>query len=77
MAYGTGTAEIDFGAFPGANEASVVVSEPTISAATKVEAWIMGDDTTDSQTMAMLVSMIEHKRRKDEEEALIAILMTL
>lgn len=30
-----------------------------------------------SQTMAMLVSLIEHKRRKDEEEALIAILMTL
>lgn len=50
MAYGTGTAEIDFGAFPGANEASVVVIAPTISASAKVESWVMGDDTTSDHT---------------------------
>lgn len=52
MSYGTGTAEIDFGAFPGANEASVSVSEPTITGTAKVEAWLMGDDSTTDHTAA-------------------------
>jgi hypothetical protein len=51
MATGQGTATIDFGAFPGTNEASVVVgSQATISATSKVEAYIMGDDTTADHT---------------------------
>lgn len=51
MATGQGTATIDFGAFPGANEASVVVSGQTsILATSKVEAYIMGDDTAGTHT---------------------------
>lgn len=51
MANGTGTATIDFGAFPGSNEASVVVTgETTISATSKVEAFFMADDTTADYT---------------------------
>jgi len=53
MANGTGTATIDFGAFPGKNETSVAVTgQTTISATSKVEAWIMGDDTSTSHTAA-------------------------
>ena len=48
---GTGTAIIDFGAFPGSNEASVaVIGQTTISVTSKVEAWVMGDDTTSDHT---------------------------
>lgn len=47
---GTGTAEISFGAFPGSNEASVVVSSSGVTAGTHVEAWVMGGDTTASHT---------------------------
>jgi predicted glycoside hydrolase/deacetylase ChbG (UPF0249 family) len=51
MATGLGTAEIDFGAHPGANEASVAVTgQGTISATSKVEAYIMADDTTTDHT---------------------------
>ena len=51
MANGTGTATIDFGAFPGTNEASIVVTgQGTISATSKAEAFIMGDDTTADHT---------------------------
>lgn len=51
MATGLGTAEIDFGAHPGANEASVAVTgQGTISGTSKVEAFIMGDDTTTDHT---------------------------
>lgn len=51
MATGLGTATIDFGAFPGANEASVTVTGQTsISATSKVEAYIMADDTTSNHT---------------------------
>jgi hypothetical protein len=51
MASNTDIAEIDFGAFPGANEASVNVTGQTgITAASKVEAWVMGDDTTLNHT---------------------------
>ena len=51
MANGTGTATIDFGAFPGGNEASIAVTGQTsITATSKAEAWIMGDDTTSDHT---------------------------
>lgn len=46
MANGTGSAVIDFGAFPGSQESSVPVSSPTISATSKAEAFIMADDST-------------------------------
>ena len=53
MASDTGTATIDFGAFPGANEASVAVTGLTaISATSKVEAYIMGDDTSSDHSAA-------------------------
>lgn len=51
MATAQGTATINFGAFPGSNEASVVVSgQSAISATSKAEAFIMGDDTTSDHT---------------------------
>lgn len=51
MANGIGTATIDFGAFPGTSEASVAVTGQTaISATSKVEAFIMADDTTADHT---------------------------
>jgi hypothetical protein len=46
MAGGTGTATLNFGAFPGSQEASVSVSVPTVGASSKAEAFIMGDDST-------------------------------
>lgn len=43
----TGTATIDFGAHPGSNEASVTVTgQASILATSKVEAFVMGDDTS-------------------------------
>ncbi len=50
MATGTGTAEIDFGGFPGSNEASILVAAEGVTAATHVEAWVMGSDTTTDHT---------------------------
>ena len=51
MASGVGTAELDFGAFPGSNEASVAVTGQTeITALSSAEAWIMADDTTTEHT---------------------------
>ena len=51
MANATGTAVIDFGAFPGSNEASIAVTgQGTISATSKVEAYVMGDDTSGTHT---------------------------
>ena len=51
MATGQGTATINFGAHPGVNEASVVVTgQATISATSKVEAYVMGDDTASNHT---------------------------
>lgn len=49
---GTGTAEVDFGAWPGSNEASVTVAAVGVTAATHVEAWVMGSDTTADHTAA-------------------------
>ena len=47
----SGSSIIDFGAFPGSNEASVVViGQATITEASKVGAFIMGDDTTNDHT---------------------------
>lgn len=51
MATGQGTSTIDFGAFPGANEASVVVTgQGAISATSKAEAFVMGDDSVGTHT---------------------------
>lgn len=51
MSSGTGTATIDFGSFPGSNEASVSVTGQTaISSTSKAEAFVMGDDTTSDHT---------------------------
>jgi len=51
MANAIGTATINFGAFPGANEASVAVTgQASIGATSKVEAWVMGDDTSSNHT---------------------------
>ena len=49
MANGLGTATLDFGT--GANEASVTVTGlGTISATSKVESWVMGDDVSTDHT---------------------------
>jgi hypothetical protein len=51
MASAVGSAEIDFGAWPGANEASVAVSgQAAITSLASAEAWVMADDTTDDHT---------------------------
>jgi len=51
MASGIGSAEIDFGAFPGSNEASVLVTgQADITAASKAESYIMADSTTTDHT---------------------------
>lgn len=51
MANGQGTAIIDFGSYPGSNEASVAVTgQATIGASSKAEAYIMGDDTSSNHT---------------------------
>lgn len=51
MAFGQGTATLDFGAFPGSNEAQVAVTGvATITALAKAEAYVMGDDTTSDHT---------------------------
>jgi hypothetical protein len=43
----SGTVIVDFGAFPGASDASVTVSAPGIAANSLVEAWILPAQTTD------------------------------
>ena len=51
MASGHGTGTIDFGAAPGNSEASVSVTGLTgISGTSKVEVYIMADDTTSDHT---------------------------
>lgn len=53
MATGTGTATIDFGAAPSANEASVAITgQGSILITSKAEAYIMGDDTSTDHTAA-------------------------
>ena len=51
MANGLGTAIIDFGSFPGTQEASIAVTGQTgISSTSTCETWIMGDDTSSNHT---------------------------
>jgi hypothetical protein len=53
MATAQGTATLDFGAYPGSNEASVAVTgEGSIQATSKAEAYVMGDDTSSDHTAA-------------------------
>ena len=49
---GTGTVEIDFGAWPGSNEAVVTVAAVGVTPTTHVEAWVMGNETTTDHTAA-------------------------
>ena len=50
MAFNQGEATIDFGAFPGSNEASIAVADATITDAADAEAYVMGDDTSGTHT---------------------------
>ena len=51
MANGTGSATLNFGAFPGSNEASVAVTgQVSISATSKAEAFVMADDASGTHT---------------------------
>ena len=51
MANAIGSAVLSFGGFPGHSDASVAVTgQSTISTTSKVEVFIMGDDTTGSHT---------------------------
>ncbi len=51
MATGQGTATIDFGDFPGSQEASIVVTgQGSISGTSKAEAYLMADDTSGTHT---------------------------
>ena len=53
MASATGTATIDFGAFPGSNEASVAVTgQSGILVTSKADAFVMADDTSTDHTAA-------------------------
>jgi hypothetical protein len=49
---GTGTAEIDFGAHPGSNEADVTVAAVGVTPTTHVESWVMATDSTTDHTAA-------------------------
>lgn len=51
MSSATGTATIDFGAYPGSNEASVAVTgQAAILATSKADAFVMADDTSADHT---------------------------
>ena len=50
MANGSGFVVISFGAFPGAQEASAQFTDATISAGSKVEAFIMASDSVGNHT---------------------------
>ena len=50
MATGQGTSTINFGAFPGAQEASVGFTDAAIVATSKVEAYVMADGVTAGHT---------------------------
>lgn len=47
---GLETATIDFGSFPGSNEASVTFAAPTILGTSKIDAYVMASDTTADHT---------------------------
>jgi len=50
MATGQGIVTIDFGVFPGSQEASVTFSDATISGTSKVEVYVMASDSTADHT---------------------------
>jgi len=51
MASAVGSVEIDFGSFPGSNEASVAVTgQSLVTSSAKVDAYIMADSTTSNHT---------------------------
>ena len=51
MASATGSGVIDFGAFPGSNEASVaIIGQGAIGAGSKCDAFVMADDTSTDHT---------------------------
>lgn len=51
MSTGLGTAELNFGAWPGSNEASVAVpGQALILASSKADAFVMADDTSPDHT---------------------------
>jgi hypothetical protein len=50
MATGQGTVTIDFGVFPGSQEASVAFTDATIGAASKVEPYVMADGVAGTHT---------------------------
>jgi len=52
MANGTGTAEVDFGVWPGSNEASAEVLAEGVTTSTHVEAWVMGDSVSADHSAA-------------------------
>lgn len=54
-----GTTEVDFGAFPGASDASVAVSQPAIGSGNLAEAWLWPVDTTDHTADEHLVEPIK------------------
>jgi hypothetical protein len=51
MATGQGTVTINFGAFPGSQEASVTFTDATIGVASKVEAYVMADGVAGTHTV--------------------------
>jgi hypothetical protein len=54
-----GTAEVDFGAFPGASDAQLAITgQSSILAGSLVEAWIFPSDTTDHLADEHLVESI-------------------
>jgi hypothetical protein len=54
-----GTAQVDFGAFPGGSDASLAVASATIGAGNLVEAWIFPASTTDHTADEHLVETIK------------------
>jgi len=50
MATGQGTVTIDFGVFPGAQEASVDFADVTVGVASKVEPYVMADGAAGTHT---------------------------
>lgn len=49
---GMGAVTIDFGAFPGSNEASITFADASIGGTAKVDAFVMAGDTTADHTAA-------------------------
>lgn len=56
---GQGTVLLDFGAFPGASDASVAVAAPTIASGSLAEAWIFPAATSDHTADEHMVETIK------------------